>query len=232
MARRQDGCQRKVVSSFISHAFGAQRFDRTFRFPKPVNESGRLGWIVRDQGPVRRLQSSFACLSKLEAFDACALQLLGMSDPKGLKTFIEERQGGPGLLLNIVTEFCGCEAAALFKHVRRSPKPGGTDICEGHRTMLGRNFPSYEAVLNLDGDTARPRKIFGMEAEDRNVAFVQFKNDSICVDIEFVSNNQYGIRHCSSSILAAPLGDESQEQKLLGFCSCLAGQISQGHRRW
>src|SRR5438270_7414648 len=77
--------------------------------------------------------------------------------------------------------------------------------------MPGRNFTSNEAILNLDGDTAGVRKIIRMEAEDRDVAFLQFNNDSIYVDIEVVSYYQYCIGHCSPSITTS----REQEQKLL-----------------
>jgi hypothetical protein len=58
-------------------------------------------------------------------------------------------------------------------------------------------------------------KIIRVEAEDRNVAFGQFQNDGVRVDILFVGNNQNGRRHCST----LKTFSRRQEQDASSSCS-------------
>src|ERR1700716_3680162 len=66
---------------------------------------------------------------------------------------------------------------------------------------------AFEApISDLNRDTTRLRKVLRVEAEDRNIACVQFGYYRARVRIVVVSNNQDGGRHCSTLRLSTRVG--------------------------
>src|SRR2546421_5051083 len=121
-----------------------------------------------------------------------------MAYPQRLKAFVKRAQSHSGLCLDVVVECGRGQTYTPSKQVLWPPEPGGTDIFEGHLMILVAYFAFNAAILNLNGDTARVGKILRVETEDRNIAFVQFENDSVRMLIKFVSNNKDCGRHCST----------------------------------